>query len=63
MAIATATKAQRYAAYKQAKLLIIELQQYVQGLQAKQANAAYNTKVNTLIDANIAALTAVKNAV
>lgn len=63
MAIAAATKAQRYAAYKQAKLLIIELQQYVQGLQAKQRNTAYNTKVNTLIDANITALTALKNAV
>lgn len=62
MAIAKATKAQRYAAYRQAKLLIIELQQYVQGNQAKAADASYNTAVNALIDANITALTALKTA-
>lgn len=62
MAIAKATKAQRYEAYRQGKLLTIELQQYVQGLNRKAPDAAYNTSVNALIDANIAALTALKNA-
>lgn len=62
MAIAKATKAQRYAAYKNIKKLAIELQQYVQGLQAKQADAGYNTEVNALIDTTITALTALKTA-
>lgn len=62
MAIAAATKAQRYTAYKNSKLLVAELQQYVQGLQVKRADAAYNTKVNTLIDTTITALTALKTA-
>lgn len=62
MAIAKATKAQRYEAYRQANLLIQELQQYVQGLNRKASNAAYNTAVDALIDANITALTALKNA-
>ncbi len=62
MAIAKATKAQRYVAYKNIKKLTIELQQYVQGLQAKQADAGYNTEVDALIDATITALTALKTA-
>ena len=62
MAIAKATKAQRYAAYQNIKTLTIELQQYVQGLQAKQADAGYNTEVNALIDTTITALTALKTA-
>ncbi|QTZ83321.1 hypothetical protein phiGM223_55 [Pseudomonas phage phiGM22-3] len=62
MAIAKATKAQRYAGYKNIKKLTIELQQYVQGLQAKQADAGYNTEVDALIDTTIAALTAIKTA-
>lgn len=62
MSIAAATKAQRYEAYRQVKLLVIELQQYVQGLNAKAPDATYNTTVNALIDANITALTAIKAA-
>ena len=62
MAIAKATKAQKYEAYRQIQLLLIELQQYVQGNQAKQADASYNTKVNALIDTTITAVTALKTA-
>lgn len=62
MSMAAATKAQRYALYQSARILVKELQQYVQGLQAKAPDSAYNTSVNAMVDDLITKATAVKNA-